>query len=204
MERIKYMAAFVTYVTDPRQLKLLILLIQLFALSLLIGCRSQLSYDLARYEAELDNVKAYYDAEIQQLTANAEAGIYATQYMPQAHMGEAWTLAQWLDCLDAIYPGITTEAKSLACWVVINRMESGEYPDDLESVLLQPGQFCEFSNEKPPTEVNVTIASNQLSRYYNGDIRPASAQAVYITISRDGVVLRDKWDEAEKCNKWRA
>lgn len=198
------MIEFLRYVIDVQQLKLFILLSQLFALSLLIGCRSQMSYDQARYEAEVAGVKAYYDAEIERLTADAEAGIYATQYMPQAHMGEAWPLAQWLDCLDATYPGITTEAKALACWVVINRLESGDYPDDLESVLLQKGQFCEYSNSTPPTEGNVTIASNQLSRYYNGDIRPAPASAVYITISSEGVVLRDTWDETAKTGHWRA
>ena len=91
-----------------------------------------------------------------------------------------------------------------ACWVVINRVESSDYPDDLESVLWQEGQFCEFSDAEPPTEGNFTIATNQLSRFYNGDIRPVPSTAVFITVSDEGVVLRDSWEETAKTQHWRA
>lgn len=195
---------FLHYVIDPQKVKALILLMQAIALLMLIGCRRQLGIDAERYEAEIAAMQEVHDAEIQQLTARAESGIYATQYLPQEHQSDAWTLAQWLDCLDRTYPGITVEAKSLACWCVINRLESSEYPDNIEWVLLQPGQFCEFSADDPPTEDNMTIAGNQLSRYYNGDIRPAPERAVYITISSDGVVLRDTWEETSHTGYWRA
>ena len=92
----------------------------------------------------------------------------------------------------------------MACWVVINRVDSSKYPDDLESVLWQEGQFCEFSDAAPPTEGNFTIATNQLSRYHNGDIRPVPATAVFITVSDEGVVLRDSWEETAKTQHWRA
>lgn len=195
---------FLRYAIDPGKVKALVLVMQTVALLMLIGCRAQQGYDRARYEAEAAELVAAHDAEIQKLNARAEAGIYATQYLPQEHQSDAWTLAQWLDCLDRTYPGITVEAKSLACWCVINRLESSEYPDNIEWVLLQPGQFCEFSADDPPTEDNMTIAGNQLSRYYNGDIRPAPERAVYITISSDGVVLRDTWEETSHTGYWRA
>lgn len=204
MTKVKEISAFLRYVINPRKAKTAVLAGQCVVLALLIGCRSQMSYDQARYEKVLAAVKDAYTEEINRITADAEAGIYATQYLPQAHLGEAWPLAQWLDCLDRLYPGITNEAKAMACWVVINRMAAAEYPDDLESVLLQPGQFNEFDNSAPPTEGNVIIASNQLSRYYNGDIRPAPAQAVYMTISSEGVALRDTWNETAQTGHWRA
>ena len=194
---------FLRYVIDPRKVKALILLIQSVALLMLIGCRAQQGYDQARYEAEAAELVAAHDAEIQQLTAKAEQGIYATQYLSSAYEGDAWALGQWLDCLDARY-NLTDEAKALACWVVINRVESSEYPDDLESVLWQDGQFCEFSDAEPPTEGNFTIATNQLSRWANGDIRPAPSTAVFITVSSDGVELRDSWEETRSTGYWRA
>lgn len=200
---IREINEFLRYVIDPGKVKALILLIQSVALLMLIGCRAQQGYDQARYEAEAAELVAAHDAEIQQLTAKAEAGIYATQYLSSAYEGDAWKVAQWLDCLDARYH-LTDEAKALACWVVFNRVESSEYPDNVDEVLWQPGQFCEFSDTEPPTEGNFTIATNQLSRWKNGDIRPVPSTAVFITVSSEGVVLRDSWEETAKTQHWRA
>ena len=141
---------FLRYAIDPGKVKALILVIQTVALLMLIGCRAQQGYDQARYEAEAAELVAAHDAEIQQLTARAESGIYATQYLSSKYESDAWVLGQWLDCLDARY-NLTVEAKEYACWVPINRAESDQYPDDLESVLWQDGQFCEFSDAEPPT-----------------------------------------------------
>lgn len=194
---------FLRYVIDPGKVKALILLIQSVALLMLIGCRAQQGYDQARYEGEAAELVAAHEAEIQMLTARAERGIYATQYLSSKYEGDAWTIAQWLDCLDARY-SLTDEAKALACWVVFNRVESSEYPDNVDEVLWQKGQFCEFSDAEPPTEGNFTIATNQVSRWRNGDIRPVPSTAVFIAVSSEGVVLRDSWEETAKTQHWRA
>ena len=200
---MKNLIAFLRYVIDHRKLKALVLVSQCFILALLIGCRAQQGYDKTRYEAETAELVAAHDAEIQQLTAKAEAGIYATQYLSSKYEGEAWKVAQWLDCLDARYH-VTDEAKALACWVVFNRVESSEYPDNVDSVLWQPGQFCEYSDSEEPTEGNMVIATNQVSRWKNGDIRPAPSRAVFITVSNDGVELRDSFEETRSTGHWRA
>ena len=200
---IKEMTRFLRYVIDPRKFKALILLIQTVALLLLVGCRAQQGFDQARYEAETAKLVAAHDAEIQQLTAKAEAGVYATQYLSSEYEGDAWKVAQWLDCLDARY-NMTDEAKALACWVVFNRVDSDQYPDNVESVLWQDGQFCEYSDEEAPTEGNMVIATNQVSRWKNGDIRPVPARAVFITVSGDGVELRDSFEESRNTGYWRA
>lgn len=200
---MKEIIEFLRYVIEPCKLKSMILVFQCFILAMLIGCRAQHSFDKDRYDAEVEELASYHDAEIQELTARAESGIYATQYLSSRYESDAWALGQWLDCLDARY-SLSQEAKALACWVVINRVESSEYPDDLESVLWQEGQFCEFSDAEPPTEGNFAIATNQLSRYYNGDIRPVPSRAVFITVSDEGVVLRDSWEETTKTQHWRA
>lgn len=200
---IREINEFLRYVIDPRKVKALILLMQTMTLLMLIGCRSQLVRDTYRFEAELEALRAAHSAEIQQITERAEQGIYATQYLSSKYEGDAWKVAQWLDCLDARY-NLTDEAKALACWVVFNRVDSDQYPDNVESVLWQEGQFCEFSDAEPPTEGNFTIATNQLSRFYNGDIRPVPSTAVFITVSSEGVVLRDSWEETAKTQHWRA
>lgn len=198
---MKEIVEFLRYAIDPCKLKSFVLLIQCFLLALLIGCRAQHSFDKERYEAEVEELSSYHDAEIQQLTEKAEAGIYATKYLSSKYEGDAWKVAQWLDCLDARY-NLTDEAKSLACWVVFNRVDSDQYPDNVESVLWQEGQFCEYSDEEAPTEGNMVIATNQVSRWKNGDIRPVPSRAVFITVSNEGVELRDEWDETARGNRW--
>lgn len=200
---MKNLIAFLCYVIDTRKLKTLILVSQCFILAILIGCRAQQGFDQTRYEAEVAELVAAHEAEIQQLTARAEAGIYATQYLSSAYEGDAWKVAQWLDCLDARY-NLTDEAKALACWVVFNRVDSGQYPDNVESVLRQNGQFCEYSDEEAPTEGNMVIATNQVSRWKSGDIRPVPARAVFIKVSGDGVELRDSFEESRNTGNWRA
>lgn len=194
---------FLRYAIDPGKVKELVLVMQTVALLMLIGCRAQQGYDQARYEAEAAELVAAHDAEIKEITARAEAGIYATQYLSSRYEGDAWNVAQWLDCLDARY-NLTDEAKALACWVVFNRVDSSEYPDNVEGVLCQPGQFCEYSDSEAPTEGNMVIATNQVSRWKNGDIRPAPSRAVFITVSSDGVVLRDSFEETRSTGYWRA
>lgn len=200
---IREINEFLRYAIDPGKVKALVLVMQTVALLMLIGCRAQQGYDRARYEAEAAELVAAHDAEIQQLTARAEAGIYATQYLASRYEGDAWKVAQWLDCLDARY-NLTSEAKALACWVIFNRVDSDDYPSRLEDVLWQKGQFCEYSDSTPPTEGNMVIATNQVSRYHNGDIRPVPSTAVFITVSDEGVVLRDSWEETAQTGHWRA
>ena len=98
---MKNLIAFLVYVIDTRKLKSLVLVSQLFILALLIGCRAQQGFDQARHDEQTAELVAAHEAEIQQLTAKAEAGIYATQYLSSAYEGDAWKVAQWLDCLDA-------------------------------------------------------------------------------------------------------
>ena len=197
------LSKFLKYVIDPRKVKALILVLQSVILLMLVGCRSQLVKDTNRFQEEIEALKAAHSAEIAQLTTQAERNIYATQYLSSKYESDAWTLGQWLDCLDRRY-NLTPEAKALACWVVLNRVESSEYPNNIEEVLLQPEQFCEFSDKEEPTEANFIIATNQLSRYYNGDIRPVPSTAVFITVSNNGVELRNDFKETARTQYWRA
>lgn len=196
------MIKFLKYAIDGRRLKRLVLLIQSVVLLMLVGCRSQLASDVERFTAREEALVAAHAAELEAVISKAEEGIYASQYLPDSAQGDVLPLARWLGCLENLYPGLSSEAKALACWVVFNRVDSPLHPDDMESVLLQEGQFAEYDPEAAATEQNYTIAANQISRWKNGDIRPCSSDAVYIKVSSDGVELRDEWDETKLCNRW--
>ena len=198
MKGIKYLGK------DMRKVKALVLLCLCYILSLLVGCRVQCSNDRERYEAEILRLNEAHAAELEAVVAKAEAGIYASQYLPDSAEGDILPLARWLGCLEKLYPGISTEAKTLACWVVFNRVDSSEYPDDMESVLLPPHQFSEYDPVAAATEGNYTIAANQISRWANGDIRPCGEGAVFISASSEGVELRDSFEATRYTNYWRA
>lgn len=195
------MISFLRYAIDPRKVKRLVLLVQSVVLLMLVGCRSQLGNDIERFTAREGALVAAHAAEMDAVISQAEAGIYASQYLPQGSEEDVLPLARWLGCLDVLYPDLTVEQKSHACWGPICRQESPDYPDNMEWVFLQPGQFEEYDPEQPITEENYVIACNQLSRWRNGDIRPVGEGAVYITISDGRVELRDHWDP-KQAKKW--
>ena len=97
------LSKFLKYVIDPRKVKALILVLQSVILLMLVGCRSQLVKDTNRFQEEIEALKAAHSAEIAQLTTQAERNIYATQYLSSKYESDAWTLGQWLDCLDRRY-----------------------------------------------------------------------------------------------------
>lgn len=194
------MLDFLRYAIDPRKVKRLILLMQSVVLLMLVGCRAQLASDINKFQAREDAMRAAHAAELDAVISKAEAGIYASQYLSDIDEMEAEPLARWLTCLDEIYD-LTGEQKAHACWGPICRKESPDYPDSMEWVFLQPGQFEEYDPEQPITEENYVIACNQLSRWRNGDIRPVGEGAVYITISDGRVELRDHWDP-KQAKKW--
>lgn len=200
---MRYMIEFIRYAIDPRAVKRMVLLCLVTILSVLVGCRVQQKKDTDLFDWERVQIMNATEKKLTQLREEAENGIYATQYLASKYEGDVWKIAQWLDCLDERY-SLTPEAKALACWVIFNRVDSTDYPDNVEWVLWQKGQFDEYSDSTPPTEANIVIATNQVSRWKNGDIRPCGTGAVYITVTSDGVELRDAWEADAKCNKWRA
>lgn len=195
---------FLRYAVDGRQLKRLVLLVQAVVLLMLVGCRTQLRSDVERFSDRENALKATHAAEMASLKAQAEAGIYITGYLPVAYENEIRLTAKWLGCIKDRFPGLSFEALSLAPWVLFNRHDSDEYPDDLEMVLIQPGQFEEFDPDHEITDDIWAIAANQVARWKAGDTRPCGSGAVFIKISSEGVELRDKWDENSQCNRWAA
>lgn len=212
---MKDLVDFLKYVVDGRKVKKFLLNCLVALLMVLTACRVQFATDQKRWETERDalleehtqaieQLKGDHAAELAALVEKTEAGIYTTQHMPQEYTEEAKWIAVWLGNLQALYPGLTPEARALACWGVFCRMENDRYPDTALEVLKQRGQFNEFDDSGTPTEENAAIASNQIARWASGDIRPCGMGAVYISVSRQGVVLRDTFEQDKHTNYWRA
>lgn len=164
------MISFLRYAIDPRKVKRLILLMQSVVLLMLVGCRAQLGSDIERFQVREDALIAAHAAELDAVISKAEAGIYASQYLPDSAQGDVLPLARWLGCLENLYPGLNSEAKALACWVVFNRVDSPLYPDDMESVLLQEGQFTEYD---PDSSQQRKTLQSPATRY------PAGKMGIY-------------------------
>lgn len=206
---------FLKYVFDGRKVRRCLINVAIAAIVILTACLAQYTADKERWETERDalleehtqameQLKGNHAAELAALVEKTEAGIYTTQHMPQEYTEDAKWIAVWLGNLQELYPGLTAEARALACWGVFCRMESDRYPDTALEVLQQKGQFNEFDDNCVPTEENAAIASNQIARWTSGDIRPCGMGAVYISVSRQGVVLRDTFEQGKTTNYWRA
>lgn len=87
MNKLRETAAFLRYAINPRKAKAAVLAGQCVTLMMLIGCRAQMARDTNRFEADLEALRAAHATEIQQITKQAEDGIYATQYLSSRYEG---------------------------------------------------------------------------------------------------------------------
>ena len=110
------MISFLRYAIDPRKVKRLILLMQSVVLLMLVGCRSQLASDIEKFGAREEALKAAHWDELATLTAEAEAGIYASQYLPDSAQGDVLPLARWLGCLENLYPAVAGMPGKSVSW----------------------------------------------------------------------------------------
>jgi len=196
---MKNIIPFLRYIIDPRKFKSVIILAQCFALTLLVGCRSQMRIDQVKYEAQAADLVTQYTAEIAALT-EAEKGTDVTYQLPGEHADEAALLAKML----YPYRNNSAEDQTVACWCVFNRVESAQYPDTVEEVIRQPQQWMGYSDDNPVLGDLYAVAQAELTRWYSESIRPMSAEYVFMSWSEEEIVLRDSFEESKKTHYWRA
>lgn len=71
------------------KIKPAILVIQIFVLAILVGCRAQMSNDRERYEAEISALKEAHIIEMEELRKQAEDGLDTRAMRGKSHSG--WT-----------------------------------------------------------------------------------------------------------------
>lgn len=201
---MKNIIPFLRYIVDPRKVKTIVLVVQCFALSVLVGCRAQAHKDQVmyetKYETQIAELIEHYETELAAVVNKAEAGIYVSSRLPVEHEDEATVLAKLLYG----YRNNSAEDLSLACWCVFNRVENPRYPSTVEAVVTQPQQWMGFSEDNPVLEDLYVLAHHELSRWYGQDVRPMSNEYLYMTWSPDEIVLRDSFEETKRTHYWRA
>ena len=63
--------------------------------------------------------------------------------------------------------GLTDYEKSLIVWCVLNRVDDDRFPNSIQEVVTQKGQFYGYKINFPITKENLKIVYDVLLRYYN-------------------------------------
>ena len=63
--------------------------------------------------------------------------------------------------------GLTDYEKSLIVWCVMNRVDDERFPNSIQEVITQKGQFYGYKINFPITKENLKIVYDVLLRYYN-------------------------------------
>ena len=190
--------AFLRYVIDPRKAKALVLYILIVVLATLTGCRAQHKIDQANFEEEKAALVAAHAAELENVTAQLQA---ESQAKAAPQMAEAEEIAKVLYGT-ARYN--TEDDQRLVVWCIINRSEATGYPDTITGVCQQPSQWMGYSEDNPVLENLLSIASEELARYYAGSPRPVGPEYIFLSWTENEIVLRDKFEETARTHYWRA
>ena len=147
-------------------------------------------YFKAQYEAQL---QAYKDEQAAAALLTGDASKQA------AKEREADLIAK------ALYPigNMKFNADDLRtyCWAILLRQINAEYPDSIESILLQKDQFMGFSEKNPIIEEYYQIALEMLDIYYDGRW-PTTADYVWAEWPDGKIVLRNAYKADRNTNYW--
>ena len=79
------------------------------------------------------------------------------------------------------------------CWVVFNRTESPLYPDSIEEVVNQPGQWVSYYPENPATEELTALATEEIEKWEAGEGRLLSRDTLWFNWSKDAITFREEF-----------
>lgn len=96
------------------------------------------------------------------------------------------------------------EGQEAVVWCIINRCESGMFPDSIVEVCRQPVQWMGFSEDNPVIKDLYDLADEVLTGWRNGGYRIISPDYLYMSWSSDEIVLRTTFKETSRTHYWRA
>jgi len=97
----------------------------------------------------------------------------------------------------------SADAQKAVVWCIINRVESSLYPDTIQEVCSQESQWMGYSVENPVIESLYSIADEVLSGWEQGGYRAISPDYLFLTWTRDEIVLRTSYTEGRNTHYWR-
>lgn len=97
----------------------------------------------------------------------------------------------------------TREAQEAVVWLIINRTESGLFPNSIIEVCKQPQQFMGYSDDNPVISNLYEIADSVLNTWRNGGYRIMSPDYLFMSWSADEIILRTSFEENAQTHYWR-
>lgn len=95
------------------------------------------------------------------------------------------------------------DAQRAVCWLIINRVESSMYPNDITLVCRQEQQWMGYSTENPVVEEYYQLALQCLRSWRSGGMRPMSGDFLFMTWSQQEIELRTSWNVNANTRYWR-
>ena len=87
------------------------------------------------------------------------------------------------------------EAQEAVCWVIINRTESGIYPNTIREVCEQTGQWMGYSTDNPVKAELFELARSVLEKAEGNGERPVSPEYLWFSWDPKSVTLRTSYEE---------
>ena len=94
------------------------------------------------------------------------------------------------------------EAQRAVVWCIINRCESSLFPDSIVQVCKQPVQWMGYSDGNPVIESLYQIADEVLCGWRSGGYRVISPDYLYLSWTRDSIILRTSFEENSRTHYW--
>lgn len=95
------------------------------------------------------------------------------------------------------------DAQKAVVWCIINRVESSLYPDTIQEVCEQPSQWMGYSDDNPVIASLYDIADEVISGWEQGGYRAVSPDYLFLTWTRDEIVLKTTFTEGPGTHYWR-
>lgn len=170
-----------------------VLLTMLWILSLFVVARStQHKYEL-KLEAAIEQYKMEQSAATMQSIQEDPAVVQAKR--------ERELLAK---LLYGIRHNSSDDMRTY-CWCVFNRVDTDDplFADTFEEVVLQKGQWMDFSEDNPVVKEYYKIASDMLDLWHSDEPRPCTSDYKYMYWTPEKITLRTSLEQKGDMDTWR-
>lgn len=97
----------------------------------------------------------------------------------------------------------SADAQKAVVWCIINRVESSLYPDTIEEVCAQPSQWMGYADDNPIIASLYDVADEVISGWEQGGYRAISPDYLFLTWTRDEIVLKTTFLDGKSTHYWR-
>lgn len=163
----------------------------------------------ARVKLDNDRIKAEETAQVMRLDLEKQEAIRASMIASeQAKAQEALAAARAeREAVARVLYGTalhhSADAQRAVVWCIINRVESSLYPDTVEAVCEQESQWMGYSPENPIISSLYDVADEVISGWEQGGYRAISPDYLFLTWSRDEIILKTTFTDGKNTHYWR-